>query len=87
MTPVEIETAVSDLAEAPFRADEFPFDFLQAFGRTGTTMKRLRTGTTNQSDLGGVLQRSHIHLLVAAAGAVPDSHSMRCALGSSARPG
>lgn len=31
MNAVEIETAVSELAEQPFDAAEFPFAFLQAF--------------------------------------------------------
>ncbi len=33
MNPVEIEQAISELAEAPFDAAEFPFAFLEAFGR------------------------------------------------------
>jgi hypothetical protein len=32
MNAVEIEEAISALAERPFDAAEFPFDFLQAFG-------------------------------------------------------
>ena len=32
MNAVEIEEAVSALAELPFEAEEFPFAFLQAFG-------------------------------------------------------
>lgn len=32
MNAVEIEEAVSALAERPFDAEEFPFAFLQAFG-------------------------------------------------------
>ncbi|HVJ34813.1 MAG TPA: DNA methyltransferase [Terriglobia bacterium] len=71
MNAVEIEEAISALAEQPFNGDEFPFAFLQAFGNKETTIKRLRAGSTNASDLpGGVLQRSNIHIAVAAAGAV-----------------
>lgn len=66
MNAVEIEEAVSALAEAPFDAEAFPFAFLTAFGNKETAIKRLRAGATNQSDLpGGVLQRSNIHILVA----------------------
>ena len=65
MNAVEIEEAVSELARAPFHADEFPFAFLAAFGNKENTLKRLRTGNTNKSDVGGVLQRSNIHLAVA----------------------
>ena len=56
MNAVEIEEAISALAERPFDAGEFPFAFLQAFGNKETTLKRLRKGESNKSDLGGVLQ-------------------------------
>ncbi len=70
MNAVEIEEAVSGLAEAPFDPEEFPFAFLEAFGNKSTTIKRLRSGSSNQSDLGGLLQRNNIHLKVCAEGAV-----------------
>jgi hypothetical protein len=70
MNAVEIEEAVSDLAEQPFDAGEFPFAFLQAFGNKETTLRRLRSGATNKSDLGGILQTGNIHLKVAPAGKV-----------------
>ena len=63
MNAVEIEEAVSKLAEAPFDPETFPYTFLEAFGNKETTLKRLRSGNTNQSDLpGGVLQRNNIHI-------------------------
>lgn len=69
MNAVEIEEAVSQLADAPFDAATFPYAFLEAFGNRETTLRRLRSGSTNQSDLpGGVLQRNNIHILVCAAG-------------------
>ena len=68
MNAVEIEEAVSTLAEAPFDPETFPFAFLEAFGNKPTTLKRLQgtgSSSTNQSDLpGGVLQRNNIHLKV-----------------------
>jgi hypothetical protein len=73
MNAVEIEEAVSKLAEAPFDPVEFPFALLAAFGNKDTTLKRLRSksGSTNQSDLpGGVLQRNNIHIKVCAEGEV-----------------
>ena len=71
MNAVEIEEAVSRLAEAPFDAEEFPFAFLEAFGNKPTTIKKLKSNSSNQSDLpGGVLQRNHIHLKVCPAGEV-----------------
>jgi hypothetical protein len=70
MNAVEIEEAISALAAQPFDAAEFPFAFLQAFGNKDTTIKRLRKGESNKSDLGGVLQTNNIHIAVAPAGAV-----------------
>jgi hypothetical protein len=62
MNAVEIEEAISALAERPFDADEFPYAFLEAFGNKETTLKRLRKGESNKSDLGGVLQTNNIHI-------------------------
>ena len=64
MNAVEIADAVAELADAPFDPAEFPFAFLAAFGNKETTLKRLRAGSTNKSDLGGVLQRGNIHIKV-----------------------
>ncbi len=64
MNAVEIEEAVSALAQQPFEGTEFPFAFLRAFGNKATTIKRLRSGASNISDLGGILQRSNIHIMV-----------------------
>lgn len=76
MNAVEIEEAVSMLAEQPFDAESFPFAFLEAFGNKETTIRRLKSGTTNQSDLpGGVLQRNNIHILVCPEGEVPTALS------------
>lgn len=68
MNAVEIEQAVSELAGQPFDPVEFPFAFLESFGNKPTTIKRLRSGATNQSDVGGVLQRNNIHIKVCAEG-------------------
>jgi hypothetical protein len=62
MNAVEIEEAVSALAENPFDRAEFPYAFLEAFGNKETTLKRLRSGASNKSDLGGVLQTNNIHI-------------------------
>jgi hypothetical protein len=64
LNALEIEEAISALAEQPFDAQEFPFAFLQAFGNKETTIKRLRSGASNKSDLGGVLQTNNIHIAV-----------------------
>lgn len=53
MNAVEIEEAVSQLAAAPFDGEGFAFAFLEAFGNKATTIKRLKSGNSNQSDVGG----------------------------------
>ncbi|MGB3805862.1 MAG: DNA methyltransferase [Erythrobacter sp.] len=74
MNPVEIEEAVSQLAEEPFDREEFPFQFLSAFGNKKTTVDRLRKGATNQSDVeNGVLQRSNLHIATCAAAGVAEA--------------
>jgi hypothetical protein len=73
MNAVEIEEAVSRLAELPFDAETFPFAFLEAFGNKSTTLKKLQStsSSSNQSDLpGGVLQRNNIHVQVCSEGEV-----------------
>ena len=84
MNAVEIEEAVSALAERPFEGEKFPFAFLEAFGNKRTTIKRLQSGASNRSDVGGVLQRSHIHIKVCPPGEVT---ATLAALGISAATG
>lgn len=73
MNAVEIEEAVSQLAEQPYEADAFPYLFLEAFGNKKTTIKRLKSGSTNNSDVGGVLQRGNIHIKTCEASKVAES--------------
>jgi hypothetical protein len=73
MNAIEIEEAISKLAEQAFDAQSFPYAFLEAFGNKTTTVQRLKSGGTNQSDLGGVLQRNNIHIKVCPDGAVTDT--------------
>ena len=74
MNAVEIEEAITSLAEQEFDSANFAFAFLEAFGNKQTTIKRLNSekkGCTNASDLkeeGGVLQRNNIHILVSPEG-------------------
>lgn len=70
MNAVEIEEAISTLAQEPFNSVEFPYSFLEAFGNKETTLKRLRSSATNKSDVGGLLQTNNIHIAVAPPGAV-----------------
>jgi hypothetical protein len=67
---VEIEEAISNLAEQSFDGEKFPYAFLEAFGNKETTIKRLRSGASNKSDVGGVLQTNNIHIKVCAEGQV-----------------
>src|SRR3954469_19110236 len=70
MNAVEIEEAISALAGQAFDPAEFPYAFLQAFGNKETTIRKLKAGDTNKSDLGGVLQRNNIHIAIAPRGEV-----------------
>lgn len=70
MNAVEIEEEISKLAGQPFDPAEFPYAFLRAFGNKDTTIKRLRSGASNRSDLGGVLQTSNIHIAACPEGEV-----------------
>ena len=70
MNAIEIEEAVTALSETPFDRVEFPYAFLMAFGNKDTTIKRLRAGTSNKSDLGGVLQANNLHIAIADKGKV-----------------
>ena len=71
MNAVEIEQAISELAEQSFDAAEFPYSFLEAFGNPATTIQRLRSGTSNKSDIpNGVLQRNNIHIATCQPGQV-----------------
>ncbi len=70
MNAVEIEEAISQLADQPFDPEEFPYDFLLAFGNKETAIKRLRFSKVNKSDLLGVLQTGGIHIKVCPEGEV-----------------
>ncbi|WP_050061410.1 class I SAM-dependent DNA methyltransferase [Silvibacterium bohemicum] len=70
MNAVEIEEAISQLADQAFDSANFPYAFLEAFGNKETTIKRLRAGASNKSDLGGVLQTNNIHIATCGNGQV-----------------
>lgn len=83
MNAVEIEQAISELALKPFDAAEFPYSFLAAFGNKEVTLKRLRSGNNNTSDMpGGVLLRNNIHIGTCEAGSV--SQTFKALLASAA---
>ena len=65
MNAVEIEEAISALADQDFDPEGFPYAFLEAFGNKATTIKRLKAGSSNSSDIErGVLQRNNVHIAV-----------------------
>jgi len=53
---VEIDEAISQLAEHIFDAATFPFAFLGAFGNKEATIKRLNMPVGNKSDIDGAAQ-------------------------------
>ncbi len=65
MNALEDEEAMSALAEQPLDAQVYPFAFREAFGDKATPLKRLRSGASNMSDLGGVHKTSNIHIAAA----------------------
>ena len=74
MNAVEIEEAITNLAEQDFDSEAFPYAFLEAFGNKATTIKRLKSGSSNASDIeGGVLQRNNIHIAVCKSGKVTET--------------
>ena len=44
LNAVEIELAITDLAEQPFDGASFPYAFLEAFSKKATAIQRLRSG-------------------------------------------
>jgi len=63
MNAVEIEEAVSNLVVEPFDRAEFAFQFLEAFGNKETTLKRLRSGSSNRTDVPQRIRTSRMGIL------------------------
>ena len=70
MNAVEIEQAITELADQPFDPMQFPYAFLECFDNSPARAKKLRKGSTNKSDIGGVLQVNNIHIKIADQGEV-----------------
>ena len=73
MNAVEIEESVSEIIQKDFNPSTFPYQFLESFGNKITTLKKLKSGSTNKSDLGGVLLRNNIHILICKEGDIDSS--------------
>nr|WP_255596811.1 DNA methyltransferase [Cognatishimia sp. MH4019] len=61
------------MADQPYDAAEFPFAFLECFDNSDARSKKLRKGTSNKSDINGVLQVGNIHIKTCDAGRVPET--------------
>lgn len=71
MNAVEIEEAISELADADFDSSVFPYAFLESFGHKPTTITRLKNGAMNKSDTeGAILLANNIHIATCAVGEV-----------------
>lgn len=71
MNPTEIYDALSEIAAKRFNASEFPFEFALATDAAKAAVSKLRTGSTNKSDLpGGVLFNKKFHYAPALGGMV-----------------
>lgn len=69
MNPTEIYDALAEIAAEPFDATEFPFAFASATDGAKAAISKLRTGSTNKSDLpGGVLFGKKFHFAPALTG-------------------
>ncbi len=69
MNPTEIYDALAEIAAEPFDATEFPFAFAAATDGAKAAISKLRSGSTNRSDLpGGVLFGKKFHFAPALAG-------------------
>lgn len=74
MNAVEIEKAISHLAESDFDPYYFPFAFLEAFDTKKSSIKKLQSGISNYSDLvEGILYRNNIHIKVCREGHVSET--------------
>lgn len=74
MNPTEIYDALAEIAAKPFDATEFPFDIATATDGAKAAISKLRSGSTNKSDLqGGVLFGKKFHYAPALAGMTDDT--------------
>ncbi|WP_341223954.1 class I SAM-dependent DNA methyltransferase [Loktanella salsilacus] len=73
MNAVEIEQAISELADQSYDAAEFPFAFLECFDNSAARSTKLRNGTSNKTDMNGVLQAGSIHIKTCDQGQVPET--------------
>lgn len=62
MNVIEIEEALSELAQASFNPEAFIWEFMASYGAPKSTIARLQTGDGNTSDVpGGVIWRKWLH--------------------------
>jgi hypothetical protein len=63
MNVIEIEEQIDSLVAKDFSLDDFIFDFMEAFDAPKATVKQLRQGQQNASDIGGILWRRNLHYI------------------------
>lgn len=62
MNIVDIEQALIEIAQKPYNPQELGLEFVAAFAKSSTTVKRLKANTSNVSDIaGGLLWRGYMH--------------------------
>ena len=76
LNAVEIEQAVSELAGQEFDPVGFPYAFLVAFGNKPTTIKRLKSGSSNISDIENGVLHNNMHIAVCEAGKVTETETL-----------
>ena len=63
MSVIEIEEQIDAIVAKDFNDDDFVFDFMEAFDAPKATVKQLRQGQQNASDISGILWRRNLHYI------------------------
>src|SRR5690606_17789646 len=62
MNIVDIEQALIEIAQKPYNPQELGLEFVAAFAKASTTIKRLKGASHNESDVAdGLLWRGYMH--------------------------
>lgn len=73
MNAVEIQEAVEELIQQPYAPSAFIEGFMTAYGASGATIARMRSGDGNATDLpNGVLWRKWVHFQPASTGEISE---------------
>ncbi|MFU8797873.1 MAG: type IIL restriction-modification enzyme MmeI, partial [Gammaproteobacteria bacterium] len=73
MNIVDIEQALIEIAQKPYNPQALGLEFVAAFAKSSTTVKRLKESSSNVSDIAsGLLWRGYMHYASAAQGMTAD---------------